>query len=77
VLLRSAADGIERIDLATPASEVVLDELASRGHTFLSPRDFEVRAARTARSRGDDVVSSPAAIAFTQRSLVVRVLGNN
>lgn len=40
---------LARIDAATPAIEVVLDELESRGHTFLAPSDenfesFEQRA---------------------------------
>lgn len=39
----------ERIDAATPAIEVVLDELESGGHTFLSPTDptFEQHAQRS------------------------------
>lgn len=46
---REEAGFLERIDAATPAIEVVLDELESRGHTFLSPSDenfeaFEQRA---------------------------------
>lgn len=39
----------QRIDAATPAIEVVLDELESSGHTFLSPTDatFEQHAQRS------------------------------
>lgn len=46
---REESEFLARIDAATPAIEVVLDELESRGHTFRSPADddfesFEQRA---------------------------------
>ena len=46
---RREEDGFRhRIDAATPAIEVVLDELESSGHTFLPPTDatFQQRAQR-------------------------------
>ena len=36
---REQDEFVRRIDAATAAIEVVLDELESRGHTFLSPTD--------------------------------------
>jgi len=46
---REEAEFLSRIDAATPAIEVALDELESRGHAFLSSTDenfesFEQRA---------------------------------